>query len=273
MAAAGHVGDEPCEQLADDVRRGGELRRRALPLREDVDQQRERERMPVGELEHAVVQVVADARGGEQGARVARREVAQRQRAQELAPAGVLAPAASRRLAPGDHHERVLAEAGDELLADPRIEAGRGLVGVEQQHAPSGRGERRLGVVRAEQRCERRPESGGRQLDGAQVEPPGGDAGRLGVLLQHAEQRGLADAAGAVDPQHGPVGAGGDLEPGAEQLELAVAADEPASPRAAQPPRERGWLVAHLRTSSADPRPPGAVTPPDPPRDISRGAG
>ena len=152
MAAAGDVGDEPRQQLADDVRRGGELRRRALPLGEDVDQQRERERVPVRELEHAVVQVVADARGGEQGARVGRREVAQRQRAQELTPARILAPAAPGRLAPGDHHERVLAQAGDEPLADPRIEAGRGLVGVEQQHAASGRGERGLRVVRPEQR-------------------------------------------------------------------------------------------------------------------------
>jgi hypothetical protein len=153
-------------------------------------------------------------------------EVAQRHDAQQLAPARVAAPRVGGPRAAGDHDERAGGEPGHELLAQPVLERARCLERVEQQDRPVGveaGGARELGG-----------ESGWRRLDPAQVEQDRRPAGGAGGLGERGEQRRLADAAGAADPQNAERRLG-RLERGAEQLQLGRAAHEPAPARASEP--------------------------------------
>ena len=207
VALARHAGDEALQQRPHDVRSRGELGL-ARALRQHLGEQPQRERMAVGDADEAFPHLLRDPGAREQLARLLRAQVAHRDDAQELAPAGVAPPCLARRLAAGDHDERRRGEIGHEALAQPVLQRGRGLEGVEQEHDPPARGERAGDRRRAghaergrEGRLESRPATAraraGRAARGAS---PAASAVRpRGTRL---EQRRLAHAAGAVDEQH-----------------------------------------------------------------------
>ena len=208
-------------------------------LRQHLGEQPQRERMAVGDADEAVAHLLRDPGAREQLARLLRPQVAHRDDAQELAPAGVAPPRLARRLAAGDHDERRRGQPGHEALAQPVLQRGRGLEGVEQEHDPPARGERaghRRRAGHAECFREGRLESGRRRLVPAQVEPHGREPRGLGGAAERVEQRRLAHAAGAVDEQHAERRLLG-LERPPEQLDLRRAADEPAPAGTAQPVR------------------------------------
>jgi hypothetical protein len=78
VARAGHVGREARDELCHHIGRVAEPGGRFRPLREHVDEQRERERMAVREGEHVAVPALRHAGRRQVRAGVVRREVAQR---------------------------------------------------------------------------------------------------------------------------------------------------------------------------------------------------
>ena len=172
-----------------------------------------------------------DAGPGEHLARLVRCEVAQRQHPQQVAPARVPAPVLAGAPAAGDDHERPRRQPRNERLAQPSLERGGGLEGVEQEHRPLPAGQ--LAAGRALELGEERGRGG---LDGAQVEPDRRAAALLRRLRECRQQRGLADAAGRVHPEHAERRLRG-VDRAEEELELGRAADEPGAPRSAEPVR------------------------------------
>ena len=116
---------------------------RGVALGEDVHQQRQRERVPVGQLDGPVAEVGGHAGAGEHGPRVLGLQVAQGHDAQQVAPAGVPAPRLAGARAAGDDGHRPRRHGRDEVLAQPVLQPQRLLEGVEEQHRPVALGQRR----------------------------------------------------------------------------------------------------------------------------------
>ena len=196
--------------------------------------------MAVGELDGTVLEVVGHARPGHDGARVVRRQVAQRDHAEQVAPARVAAPPLARARPPRDHGEGARREGRDEVLAQPVLEAEGQLEGVEQQHRPLAACER-VGRARAGGPPHGLGElgrDGGRGgVDGPHVEADRVQAGVARRVRHRGQERRLAHAARAVDPEH----AEGVrvLERAAEELELGGPAHEGPPPGAPEAVADR----------------------------------
>ena len=280
MARARHAGQEALHQLPHHVGRRAQLQRHhsrvRLPLREHVHQQRQRERVAVRELEHPPLLLLRDTRAAQEGPRVVRPEVAQRDHAQQVAPARIPPPRSARAVPARHHDQRARRQRRDELLAQPVLEPDRSLEGVQQQHRRLAAG-KRLRRGRPPGQPERAPKLGHerrwRRLDRTQIEAHDAHAGVRGRLGERAEQRGLANPARAVDPQHAERRFR-RRQRRPEQLELAVA---PTNRRRRAPrnrPRERADAYSLTSTSTAlTERPPGpAASANTPLRDLSRKA-
>lgn len=240
MARARHPRHKALHQLRHHVGRPAQLRRQhsrvRLPLREHVHQQRQRERVAMRELEHPPLLLVRDTRAAQEGPRVVRPEVAQRDHTQQVAPARI-PPPCSARAVPGRHHDqRTRRQRRHELLAQPVLERDRSLEGVQQQHRRRAAG-KRLRRGRPPGRAELAPKLGyerrWRRLNRTQIEAHDAHAGVRGGPGERAEQRGLANPARAVDPQHAERRFRRRQRP-PEQLELGLAPHEPPPPRALQ---------------------------------------
>ena len=231
---ARHGLDEQRDERAHHVGRVGEpepqhvVGRACLgrPLRDDVGEQRERERMAVRDVGDVLGEALRQARTREVRADVGEAEVAQRHDAHELAPCGIRRPRRGGRAAAGDHDERVGRQLGQEPLAQPGLERRGLLERVEQQHEATAVAD---GACRAGARPERGREGGWRRLDAEQVQAQRGDACvRRGV--RHRRQQGaLADAARAMDeePRERRRGV---RQRRPEELELGLAPDEAPAP-------------------------------------------
>ena len=153
---------------------------RRLPLREHVDQQRECERVAVRELEHPPQMLLRDPRATQEGPRVVRLEVAQRNHAQQVAPAGISAPRLPGTVPARHDDQRTRRQRWDELLPQPVLEPDRSLEGVQQQDDRLAAG-KRLPRRRLSGQPERAPELGHerrwRRLDRAQIEVHDAHAG------------------------------------------------------------------------------------------------
>ena len=110
-------------------------------------------------------------------------EVAQRQHPQEVPPRRVPAPVLARTVTPRDDHERAGRQTGQERLAQPPLQGGCGLEGVEQEHRALPVLERTSGHAH-----ELREECRRRRLDRPEVEPDRRAAARLGRLGERGQQ-------------------------------------------------------------------------------------
>jgi hypothetical protein len=205
VARARHAGEEALDQRRHHVRHVGQLERRLGLLADHVEQQRERQRMAVRELEHPLVEGLRDAPALEQSPRVLATEVAQGHHPQELLPARVAPPRLARTRAAGDHSQRAARQRRDERLPQPALQAERRLDGVQQQHRAIPARER---VARGHvgrqpaQASDLGREGRGRGLDPAQVELQRLAPEVRRLVGERAQQGGLADPAGPDDPQH-----------------------------------------------------------------------
>jgi hypothetical protein len=136
----------------DDIGRGFRLEDDGFALGECLGHERQRQRMAVGEAQdrlalirgHAALRQILPALVGT--------EIAQRQHAHDGLPARIGPPAGRRRVAAGQHHQHVLRQLRQELLAQPIVQWGQQLVSVHQDHLtalPAGQ-RRRGGLAGAE---------------------------------------------------------------------------------------------------------------------------
>ena len=147
MARARGLGHEAGDQALHDVGHRAEVERRAgargVALGEDVHQQRQRQRVAVGQLDGPVAEVGGHAGAGEHGPRVLRLQVAQGDDAQQVAPAGVPAPRLAGRARPAMTVTAPAGMAGMKSSRNQSSSAQRLLEGVEEQHRPVALGQRR----------------------------------------------------------------------------------------------------------------------------------
>ena len=240
MARARHPGQEALHQLPHQVGRSAQLQRRhirlRLPLREHVDQKRQRERVAVRELEHPPVLLLRDTRATQKRPRVVRPEVAQRDHAQQVAPPRIPPPRRppGRSSPPRRRAHTPAAPGRTAPAANPRARPQPRTCPAAARRA---RGRRTPRAGRLGGQPDRAPELGHerrrRRLDRAQIEAHDADAGVRGRLGERAQQRGLPDPAGTVDPQHAERRFRRRERP-AEQLELRRTPDEPPPPRTLQ---------------------------------------
>src|SRR5687767_6405629 len=94
--------------------------------------------MAVGEVEHRLVLPCRDLLLREELPALLRREVAERQRAQQQLPAGVSVPGRAEWIPARQHDERVLAELWQKDIAQPGIQRRQHLEGVDQQYMATG---------------------------------------------------------------------------------------------------------------------------------------
>ena len=230
-----HRGDEPPQQTPQDVGgHRGEVRVR-VPC-EDVDDERHRQGMAVGELEDFAVSVRRHSATLEIGAGVLGVEVAQRDDAEHLGPGGVGAPLRGSGQPAREHRDRRRREPRQEACAEPLVERSQMLVSVDEEHdAPTRPGSDRATVVGDHQRLGTRAEDALRS--GAHL--PAVDAhdarlragGDRRILIQ---QRALAHPSGSVeeeDPSEWAV----LVEGLPEEVELGHATDEVAPPECLEP--------------------------------------
>ena len=153
MARARHAGQEALHQLPHYVGRRAQLQRPyvrlLLTLREHIHEQRQRERVAVRQLEHPRLLLLSDARAGQQGPRVVRSEVAQRNHTQQVAPARIPPPGGPRTVPARHDDKRTSGQRRDELLTQPVLEPHRSLERVQQQHHRLAAGERLPGDASA----------------------------------------------------------------------------------------------------------------------------
>jgi hypothetical protein len=134
MSGARYLLDETLEQRTHHVGPVLRAERLLLAAGEQVRDQRQGQRVAVGEREHRRMPGLGDPPRPEVGATVVRRQVAQRHDAREVGPAGVDAPGAGGWVAPGDDDEHLHGQLGQEGLAQPRVQRGQCLVGVDEEH-------------------------------------------------------------------------------------------------------------------------------------------
>jgi hypothetical protein len=231
-----HVGDEALQQRGHEV---GDLVRgevvrdvaglagSAGALGEDVGDQRERQRVAVGEPQRGGGRGVRDPAGPQVRGDVVRVEVAQGDLAQLLLPAGVGAPGVGRRQPAAEDDDRPGRHRRQDLGAEAVVERGEQLGGVEEHHPVRsgglvhGLGQALRGEVERADVEQHRCPAGGQRLTG-----------------EAAEERGLADAAGAVQPEHAERRVRGERLP--EQLDLRGPAHERAGSGRGEPVSQRG---------------------------------
>jgi hypothetical protein len=202
MARTRHTGQEALHQSPDDVGRRAQLQlppdsiRR--PLREHVQQERQRQRVTVRELKHPALVLFRDTRAAQERARIVRREVAQRDHTQQVAPSRIVAPRLPRTVPARHHDQRGRRQPRDKLLAQPILEPDHHLLErVEQQHHRRAAGKCPVRGQGADA-LELGHECRWRRLDRTQIEAHDADAGIRGRLGERAQQHGLANPAGTV---------------------------------------------------------------------------
>ena len=188
---------------------------------------------PSDQRTSAAAVAVVDVRVGvDERAAFGGAERRERERARDVLPA-VLEPLGRGPLAPGDHDDRTRRKRGQQPRAQRAVQAGDPLVGVEQQQRAL------LGARGGEDLLQRAGDR--RQL--AAVDPPRRPAALGAEPLDLAQQRALADAAGAVDVHD----AGRRIvdEERVEYGQLGRPADEPLRVACAEPVRNgRGHCAA-----------------------------
>ena len=142
-----------------------------------------------------------------------------------MAPAAIGAPGERGRLAPGEHHERVLGQLGQEGIAQPGVEWGEELVGVNEQHAQAGGigggGVEELGHAARHDRHQ----CVGHRVDGAGIQGEHRYVARLAHENELGQQRRFANAAWPNHVQH-VEGQLRGIERRCEQGELLAPANE-----------------------------------------------
>ena len=256
MARTRHPGQKALHQPRHHVGRRAQLQRPhihirfRLPLREHVHQQRQCERVAVRELEHPTLLLLRDTRAAQEGPRVVRPEVAQGHHTQQVAPPWIPTPRRPGSVSARYHNQRTCRQWRDEPLPQPVLEPDRSLEGVQQQHRTLVAGKRllRRRLCRQPERAPKlRHERWWRRLDRAKIERHDAHAGVRGRLRKRAQQRGLANPAGTMDPQHAERRFRRSQRP-QEQLELRGASHEPPPPRALQAVshRQRGRRLVRV---------------------------
>ena len=245
VTLARNAGHEPLQQHPQHVRRLAELepqhRRYIAALVEHVDEQRQRQRMPMRELEHALVQPSstpatrknARVSSGERLRSATTRNSSRHPASSSHPRLGASRPATTTRLS--------AAQTGQKALAHPPVQARGRLIGIKQQHPPPARPQHRHGrraIGHPHRAGDRRQEARRRHLDTAQIDPPYGHPGRLRASANAASSAVLPTPPGPYTNST-PHGAAGSLHRRPEQLQLARPTDKPTPPRAPQPRPER----------------------------------
>ena len=127
---------QPRDQHRDDVLRISGGQHALLP--DHLADQRQRQRMAVGELDRRGVQRLRHALAGQQRAGVIRTQIGQPHRPNQRRPARIGSPTRSRRQLPTEHQQRAARQAGRPLVADPSVELGEQFVVVQQDHRATG---------------------------------------------------------------------------------------------------------------------------------------
>ena len=259
VEVAGDDLHEPSQERADQI--GSQRIGRSFTAADDhIGQQRQSQRVAVGQLDQLVVTVRFHATAVQVPAAVLRAQVAQRHHPQQLAPRRVGAPGRARRLSPGEHRERSGWQRRQQHRADPVVQRRQPLIGVEQDHQTTTA--RRPGdgavVHRQVERLPQDPQH--RRRRRGEVAPVQADHRRVGVGGdggEDIEQGRLADAWWSVEVQQHE-GRFRRLEREAEQLELRRAAHEPVPPSRRQQVADRAGRaqLGHRPTRAASSRSP-----------------
>jgi hypothetical protein len=237
---AGDDLDEPPQQDPHQVR-GQRIGGRLAAADDHVGQQRQPQRVAMGQLDQLVVAGGVHATGSQVLAALLRAEVAQRHHPQQLPPGRVGPPGRLRRRPPGDHRQGGGRQPRQQPGAHPVVQQAQPLVGVEQEHHPGRAGRPQDGALplgHLEHPAQRLQHGRRRRDEVAPVDTGHPGARVRGQPREHVEQPRLADPRRPVDVEHRELRFG-RLQRHPEQLDLGCAADEPAPPARRQQVAER----------------------------------
>ena len=191
----GHVLRQALDQRLHHRAAGRDGLQRQVGLTQHVGQQTERQRMAAAPLRGLGPVCALHTARGEQRARIGLAEVGQRVHAQQGAPLRVVAPARLGWPSTGAHGEPGLRHRRQELLAQPWLQRLDVLAAVDQQHP-------RIVVRSGSLEAECIDKALRSAFDRRAVDPHDAASASDRAFVQCGEQRPLADAAGAMDPQH-----------------------------------------------------------------------
>ncbi len=126
------------EQSFDHVGRGFRLKMKLAPLGEYIGDKRERERMPMSEIEHRVVLVGWHFTLEKIVAAFVGAEIAKRQNAQDALQTRIGTPGRRGRIPSGKNQERVRIQLRQKNLAQPGIERREDFVGIHEDDRTRG---------------------------------------------------------------------------------------------------------------------------------------
>jgi hypothetical protein len=131
---------EPLQEGLNDVRCAHPLEHgRGVALAKDVDREGECQRVAVGDVDEVPVQPRRNAHRAQVTGRLTGVQVGQCDHPHQVAPSGVGAPGRRWRLPAGDDHQDPIRKAGQEFVAQPPVDRGQRLVGVDKQNRSPGR--------------------------------------------------------------------------------------------------------------------------------------
>jgi hypothetical protein len=231
---------ELSQQGADQVwgqRIGGRL----AAADDHIGQQRQPQRVAMGDLDQLLVAGGVHATGVQVLAAVLRTQIAQRHHPQQLPPGRVGAPGRTRRSPPGDHRQGGDRQARQQPGAYPVIQRRQPLIGIEQHHQPAAVGRPGDGALplRHLEHSPQRLKHGRRRRE--EVAPVQANHARARVGRKpgiDVQQPRLADAWWSMDVEQ-QKRRFGRVERDPKQLDLGCAADEPAPPARRQQVAER----------------------------------
>ena len=205
MQPAGDDVHEPSQQRAHQIW-GQRVGRRLAAANDHIGEQRQPQRVAMGQLDQLIVAGRIDATGLEVLAAVLRAQIAQRHHPQQLTPGRVGAPGRTRCCPSGDDREGGGRQARQQPSAHPVIERREPLIGVEQDHQPAAVGRPADGTLArsgtSSTAAERLEHGRGRREEVAPVQT---DHARTGVgrkPRKDVQQARLADARWPVELQH-----------------------------------------------------------------------
>ena len=232
--------DEPSQQGPDQVR-GQRIGGRLAAAGHHVGQQRQPQRVAMGNLHQLLVAGGVDAAGPQVLAALLGAEVPQGHHPQQLPPGRVGTPERTRRRPPGDHRQGRDRQPRQEPGAHPVIKRRQPLIGVDQHHQPAAVGRPHDGALplgHLQHAPQRLAHSRRSRDEVAPVETNHAVTRVRGQDSQDIQQPRLADARRPVNVQHRERRLD-RVERHPEQLDLGFASHEPVPPARGQHVAER----------------------------------
>jgi hypothetical protein len=274
MPPTGDGLDESSQQGPHQIR-GQRIGGRLTAANHHIGQQRQPQRMAMGQLDQLVVAGGIHATGVQVLAALLRAQIAQRHHPQQLPPGRVDTPGRPRRSPSGDHRQGRGRQPRQQPGAHPVIQWSQPLIGVEQDHQSAAVGQPQDGAVPlGHLKHPQRLEHDRRRRD--EVAPVQTNHARARVSRKPSidvQQPRLADAWWSVDVEQQKRRLG-RLERDPKQLDLRCAADEPAPPARRQQVTKRagrphlghsGRIGAEVHVDQ-----PMGSEPPDQPRQLRK---